>query len=132
MSGPIFPFASTKTYGSNFVDLIENFLSLYPSLLSLSLSRPPPSIRLVLLTFYFFIYFFMCPSFIRVYFYPETIYLFSIQFILNELSSSHFLTSEIFVKISFLESLMTYHYEIRKKIPIVLEFDEIFLGHLIL
>ena len=56
---------------------------------------------------------------IRVCFYPETIYFFSIQFILNELSSSHFLTSEIFVKISSLKSLTTYHPENRKNIPIV-------------
>ena len=71
----------------------------------------------------------MCPSLIRVRFYPETIYLFSVQFILNELSSSNFLTSEIFVKISSLESLATYHPENRKNIPNVLEFDETFLGY---
>ena len=47
----------------------------------------------------------MCPSLIQVRFYLETIYLFSVQFILNELSSSHFLTSQIFVKISLLEYL---------------------------
>ena len=35
----------------------------------------------------------MCPSLIRVCFFPETIYLFSVQFILNELSSNHFMTS---------------------------------------
>ena len=52
--------------------------------------------------------------FIRVRFCPETIYLFSIHFILNELSPSHFLTFEIFVKISSLESLATYHSENRK------------------
>ena len=62
-------------------------------------------------------------------FLPKTIYLFSIQFILNELSSSHFLTSEIFLKISSLESLMTYHPENRKNIPTISEFDETFLGH---
>ena len=60
---------------------------------------------------------------------PRTIYLFSIQFILNELSSSHFPTSETFVKISSLESLATYHPENRKNIPTVLEFDETFLSH---
>ena len=42
---------------------------------------------------------------------PKTIYLFSIQFILNELSPSHFLTFEIFVKISSLKSLTAYHPE---------------------
>ena len=36
---------------------------------------------------------------------------FLVHFILNELSSSHFLTSEIFVKISSLKSLATYHPE---------------------
>ena len=46
--------------------------------------------------------------FIRVCFYFETIYFFSIHFILNELSPSLFLTSEIFVKISSLKSLATY------------------------
>ena len=39
---------------------------------------------------------------------------FSVHFIVNELSSSHFITSEIFVKISSLKSLATYHLEIRK------------------
>ena len=71
----------------------------------------------------------MCPFLIRVLFCTETIYLFSIKFILNEISSSHFLTSEIFVKILSLESLATYHLETRKKILIVSEFDEFFLGH---
>ena len=71
----------------------------------------------------------MCASLIRVRFCNETIYLFSVQFIFNELSSSHFLTFEIFVKILSLESLANYHSETRKKILIVSEFDEIFLGH---
>ena len=71
----------------------------------------------------------MCPYLIRVHFYPVTMYFFSVQFILNELSSSHFLTSEIFVKISYLESLATYHPENRKNILTILEFDETFLGH---
>ena len=71
----------------------------------------------------------MCPSLIRVYFYPETIYLFSVQFIFNELSSSYFLTFEIFIKISSLESLVTYHPENRKNILNVSKFDETFLGH---
>ena len=71
----------------------------------------------------------MCLSLIRVRFYPETNYFFSIQFILNELSSSHFLTSEIFVKISFLESLTTYHPAKCKNIPTVSEFDKTFIDH---
>ena len=88
-------------------------------------------------SFYLFIYLFwihgshcaMCPSLIRVCFCLETIYLFSVQFILNELSSNHFPTSEIFVKISSLESLTTYHPENYKNIPTVSEFDGTFLGH---
>ena len=71
----------------------------------------------------------MCPSLIQVRFCPKTIYLFLVQFILNELSSSHFLTYEIFVKISSLESLTTYHLENRKNILTVLELDENFLDH---
>ena len=62
-------------------------------------------------------------------FLPRKIYFFSVQFILNELSSSHFLTSDIFVKISFLKSLATYHQENRKNNPFVSEFDETFMGH---
>ena len=71
----------------------------------------------------------MCPSLIRVCFFLETIYFFPIQFILNELSSSHFLTSEIFIKISSLESLTTYHPENHKNISTISEFNETFLGH---
>ena len=56
---------------------------------------------------------------IRVHFCSKTIYLFLVQFILNELSSSHFLTSEIFVKISSLKSLTAYHPENRKRKPLV-------------
>ena len=55
---------------------------------------------------------FYCP--IRVHFYPENFYFFSVHFIVNELKSSHFLASEIFVKISSLKSLATYPPEIRK------------------
>ena len=51
---------------------------------------------------------------IRVCFCPKKIYFFSVHFILNELSSSYFLTFEIFVKISSLRSLTTYHPENRK------------------
>ena len=70
-----------------------------------------------------------CPSLIRVRFYPEIIYFFLVQFSLNELSSSHFPTSEIFEKILSLESLMIYHPENLKNIPTVSEFNETFLGH---
>ena len=51
---------------------------------------------------------------IRVHFYPENFYFFSVHFIVNELKSRHFLASEIFVKILSLKSLATYHLEIRK------------------
>ena len=71
----------------------------------------------------------ICSSLIQVHFYSRTIYFFVIKFILNELTSSHFLTSEFFIKISFLESLTTYHPENRKNIMIFSEFDETFLGH---
>ena len=47
-------------------------------------------------------------------FYLETIYFFSIHFILNELSPSHFPTFKIFVKISSLKSLTAYDPENRK------------------
>ena len=52
--------------------------------------------------------------FIRVHFYLENFYFFSVHFILNELSPHHFLTSEIFVQISSLKSLVTYHPENHK------------------
>ena len=55
------------------------------------------------------------PYLMRVRLCPEIIYFFSVQFSLNELSSSHFLTSEIFVKMSSLKSLVTYYPETRKK-----------------
>ena len=47
--------------------------------------------------------------FARIRSHPKTIYLFSVQFILIELSLSHFLTSKIFVNISSLKSLATHH-----------------------
>ena len=52
--------------------------------------------------------------FIRVRFSPEKFYFFSVPFIVNELKSNHFLTSEIFIKISPLKSLEMYHPEICK------------------
>ena len=45
---------------------------------------------------------------------PKKNYLFSVHFILNERSLSHFPNFEIFVKISSLKSLMAYHPENRK------------------
>ena len=140
MSGPTLPFAPKETYHLISVDLREKkkksfFYSL--SLSSHSLCLPSPFL-FIPFDFLFFVFIFfwihgshyaMCPSFIRVRFFPETIYFFLVQFILNELSSSHFLTSEICIKISSLESLATDHPENRKNIPIVSKFDETFLGH---
>ena len=138
MHGPTFPFAPMKTYGPISVNLREKL-----ELLSLKLffSSPfthlpfpqkfgPPSFDfffplsyfpffLIIIFKIFFIWTLgshcaMCPSLIRVCYCPTKIYLFSVQFILNKLSLSHFLTSEIFIKISSLESLATYHPENRK------------------
>ena len=144
MRGLTLPFVLTKTHGPISVDLTEKKKFFFPfslSPLTLSVLRSQ-SIPFVLTFLFLFILFFfiflswihgshfaMCPSLIRVRFYPETIYFFSVQFILNELSSCHFLTSEIFVKILSLESLATYHPENCKNIPTVSEFDETFLGH---
>ena len=90
---------------------------------TLSLPEPP------LFLFYIFIFFYLLSFiiiiiiliwihssyyFIRVRFYPENFYFFSVHFILNELSTRHFLTSKIFVTISFLKSLVTYHLENRQ------------------
>ena len=130
MRGPTLPFASTKTYSPISINLKEKLellsLKFFFSLLSRTLS----------VSSFLFILFFihgshcaMCLSLIWVRFRSETVYLFPVQFILNELSSSHFLTSEILVKISSLESLATYHPENRKNIPTVLEFDITFSGH---
>ena len=62
-----------------------------------------------------------CPYIMRVHFYPEIIYFFSIQFSLKELSLKRTFQS--------MELLTTYHPENRKKISIISEFDENFLGH---
>ena len=85
--------------------------------LSLSLHAPLPFCLTFLLSFFFniniLLLFLIHGSycFIRVCLCPETIYFFSVHFILNELSLSHFLTSEILVKISSLKSLTAYHPE---------------------
>ena len=56
----------------------------------------------------------------------KKIYLFSFHFILNELSSSHFLSSEIFVKSSSLKSLTVYHSENRKIFRLSLNSTKLF------
>ena len=58
----------------------------------------------------------MYPSLIRIRFYPKTIHFFSIQFILTELSSSYFLTSDIFIKISSMASLLMYKMLIKMRL----------------
>ena len=119
-------FAPTKTYNPISIDHREKrreekkiFFSL--SILAIpSVRSSPPFCFFISFDFiFFFILFFffqfsIYPSLIRVCLCPETIYLFSVQFILNELSSSHFLTFEIFIKISSLESLATSHPELVK------------------
>ena len=90
----------------------------HPSPLSLSLRRSLLFFFYPLFYYYYHYhyYYFGYGSyyFIQIHFYPETIYFLLVHFILNELISSHFLTSEIFVKISSLKSLATYHPENRK------------------
>ena len=119
MCGSTLPFALMKTYGPISVDLREKrktHFFLYLSLSSL-LTPPPPVSSFLLFDFAFFFFFNMmqCPYLIRVRFYSETIYFFLVQFSLNELSSSNFLTSEIFIKILSLKLLATYHPENPKK-----------------
>ena len=148
MRGPTLPFALTRTYGPISIDLIEKrktfffFLSLSPLTLCLFSRLSSPSFlyfpSLFFFLFFSFLYLFlflfwthgshctMCPSLIQVRFYLETIYFFSVQFILTELISINFLTSEIFVKISSLKSLATYHSENHKNIPIVSDLTKLF------
>ena len=138
MRGPTLPFATTKTYGPISIDLREKRRKkkIFFSLSLYMLSPTPPTVVFFFFFFYFYVFFSIIIIWIYdsnwligVHFCPETIYFFSIQFILNELSSSHFLTYEIFVKISSLKSFTAYHPENRKNILLVLEFDETFLGH---
>ena len=142
-------FAPMKTYGPISVDLrkkVSLYFSPFP-LFSLTLSiRLPSFLFFFLFTFFFFFLSFsfpfyfvffliwihgsycaICPSLIQVRLCPETIYFFLVQFILNEISSNHFMTSDIFIKISSLKALATYHLENRKNIPTISEFDENFL-----
>ena len=123
MSTPTLSLDPTQDDHSSSIDLIKNvepFSSL--SLFSVSLSTCSCQKR----PFFFFLFSIhlsylcgprcaTCPFQSRVHFCPKMIYLFSVQFILNEFSSSHFVTSEIFIKISSLESLATHHPENHKK-----------------
>ena len=126
MRGPTLPLTPTKTHDPISVDLRvkRNFF-----FFSLSLSLSTYCLQFVL---FFFLSVFICFPFLFFLFFfflffyfghmdyiapsvhhsfrsvstQKKNYLFSVQFILTELSSSHFLTSEIFVKILFLESLV--------------------------
>ena len=89
----------------------------------LSLHAPPsPSVLTALLSFFIIFLFFKLLffwkldsyCFIRVRFYHENFYFFSVHFSLNELRPNHFPTFEIFVKISSQNSLTAYHPENRK------------------
>ena len=136
-----FAFCPMKTYGPISVDLREKRRKKKKKNFSLSLSLTLSLSLLFFLLFFFilvFIFFINIIIIVWIYgsycliqvrFCSETIYLFLVHFILNELSSSHFLTSEIFLKISSLNSLATYHPENRKNIPLVLEFDKNFPSH---
>ena len=128
-----FAFCSDKNLQSNFCKSYKEAKKIFycPFLSLFSLLTPflPFSSFLSLFDFPFFflsilflsLFFFkiwihdshyvMCLSLIHIRFSLKIIYLFSVQFILNELSLSNFLTSKIFVKISSLESLTTYHPE---------------------
>ena len=140
------PFAPTKTYGLISVDLRKK-RNFFP-FLSLALSSRSHTLTIALFSFIFLFDFlsfsFFFPFFknlntwltlrhVSIYhsspFRPQNNFFFLVQFILNEHSSSHFLTSEIFVKISSRKSLATYHPENRKKIPTISEFDQTFFGH---
>ena len=100
-----FVFCSNKILWSNYA------LSLSPCSPSVPSELPFLLLLLLLLLLFWILGSY---GFIRVCFYSETIYFFSVHFILNELSASHFLTSEIFVKILSLKSLTTYYLENRK------------------
>ena len=140
MRGPTLPFALMKTYGPISIDLKEKRIeknSLSLSILTLTLPSHFVSFLLtshfsffILLFYFIFFLFLSCVhlSFWSVSALKKFIY-FSVQFILNEFSSNHFLTFKIFVKISSLKSLATYHPENCKNILIVSELNETFLGH---
>ena len=121
-STPTLSLGPTQDDHSSSVDLKEKskFLSLHP-LFSVSYVRKA---KKKWASFHFSLLLFQltlsglrratCPLRSQVCFCPETINFFSVQFILNELSSNHFLTFEIFVKILSLESLATHYPENRK------------------
>ena len=140
MRGPTLSFAPTKTYGPISVNLREKLklisLKLFFSLLSRILpfaAKMWPSFFdfpffLIPFIFFLFLFFLNLDTWLTLrhvsithsgLFLPKTIYFSSVQFILTELSSSHFMTFEIFVKISSLELLATYYLENRKNIPTV-------------
>ena len=133
------PFTPIKTYDPISVNLRKKQKKEKKTFLPLSFSSRSLSPAAFLLSFVFFIFSFFLLLlllfwiygsyyFIRIRLYSKIIF-FLVHFILNKLSPSHFLTSKIFVKISSLKSLTTYHPENRKNISLVSEFDETFLSH---
>ena len=127
MRGSTLPSVPTKTYDSISVNLKEKQKNKNKNKISHSNVLPLPSFFLLFffyfrfyLLFFYYYYFYIIIRIhgsyclIQIHFCLEIIYFFSVQFILNELSSSHFLTFEIFVKISSLKSLTTYPQKIVK------------------
>ena len=116
---------SDETDGSISVDLRDKQIFFFPfslSLLALTALFFPLCFCSFVFLFDFLSFFF---PFYHVFisrsdpFLPQNnLFIFSLIYF-NELNSSHFLISKIFVKISSLESLKTYNLETRKKIPIV-------------
>ena len=125
MRGSTLPSVPMKTYDSISVNLKEKQRN-KKNKISLSNVLHLPSFFLLfffyfhfylfIILFYFYIIIRIHGSYclIQIHFCPEIIYFFSVQFILNELSSNNFLTFEIFIKISSLKSLTTYPQKIVK------------------
>ena len=150
MRGPTLPFAPTKTCGPISINIRDKLVLLSLKLIFSLLSR-----TLSVLSFFFFFFTFLVFLFILFFLFffffykfgymvhiapcvhllfgsmstPKQFISFQFNLFLNELSSSYFMTSNIFVKISSLESLATYHPENRKNILTVSEFNKTFLGH---
>ena len=115
MHGPTFPFAPTKTYGPIFVNLRDKFFSLYPSLLSFSLSLTfSPSLRFVpkkchFPFFFFYFSYFIFFSFL-FYFYYYYFFLFPFFcFIFVFLSFPLFPPLDSWLNVSHSHKCTTYH-----------------------
>ena len=111
-----------KTYCSIFIDLRKNQREKNKIFLSLSTRLPLRSPFSILTFIHFFSFIIIIIIILNTWFIllhsgpflPSNNLIFLVHFILNELSPSHFLTSDIFVQISSLKSLVTYHPENRK------------------